>query len=205
MEMTLTRCLAEIKKLEEELKTGVPVVARVAAKKTNRVEGVMQTVDEFTATSQSDFDKYLAKTERLIRLKAARNKANVETVVRVGGKDVSMDEAISRKALLPTLQAAILQIKKNINTVEQAVQKSEVEVQNAIDKNVNAASTSGTPLLTEQIDVLRTMYETSLGKVLVVGTNIKTALKTLEDDLKAFELEIDYVLSEANAVTKVTV
>ena len=130
MEITLTRCLAEIKKLEEELKTGVPVVARVAAKKTKRVEGVMQTVEEFTATSQSDFDKYLAKTERLIRLKAARNKANVETIVRVGGKEVSMDEAISRKALVQTLQAAILQFKKHITIVEQAVQKSEVEVRN---------------------------------------------------------------------------
>lgn len=204
MELTLTRCLSEIKKLEAEL-ANVPVFVRVAANKNDRVEGVLQSADEFARTSQSDWDQYLEKSERLILLKVARNKANVSTVVMVGGKEVSMDEAIARKALVPVLKNMIAQVKRNISTVEQQVQKSENEVQSAIDKNVNAASASGTPLSEAQTQVLRQMYESSLGKKMVLGENIKAALKNVEDEINKFELEIDYVLSEANATTKVTV
>ena len=202
--LSLTRCLAEIKKLEADL-ANVPVFVRIAANKNDRVEGVLQNAEEFARASQSDWDQYVGKTERLIKLKVARNKANVSTMVKVGGKDVSMDEAIARKALVPVLKNAIAQVKRHISTVEQQVQKSESEVQAAIDKNVNAASSSGTPLTDSQVQILREMYERSLGKRMVLGTNIKTAMKTIEDEVNNFELEIDYVLSEANATTKVSV
>lgn len=201
--LTLTRLLSEIKTTEERLMK-LPVIIGVGANSTGRVAEENETSEEFKKTSQSRFDSWFALSERLVKLRAARNKANATTMVTVCGKTVTMDEAITMKSLLNLQKQAVEGFKKQIGMVETFATRADNEVKAAVDKAV-AQSIASQTLTEEQTKMFQDMYQKSLGKTAVIGDNVKAGLKKLEDHITSFSAEIDYVLSEANSTTKVEV
>lgn len=201
--LTLTRLLSEIKTTEERIMK-LPVIVGVATNSTDRVAEENETSEEFKKTSQSRFDSWFALSERLVKLRAARNKANATTMVTVCGKTVTMDEAITMKSLLNLQKQAVEGFKKQIGMVETFATRADNEVKAAVDKAV-AQSIASQTLTEEQTKMFQDMYQKSLGKTAVIGDNVKAGLKKLEDHITSFSAEIDYVLSEANSTTKVEV
>lgn len=201
--MTLTRLLSEIKTTEEQINK-FPIIAGVGSNNTKRVDSEFLSIEDFALESQSRYDKWFALQTKLITLKAARNKANTTTMVTVRGDQMSMDTAVAKKALLPIQQAALTHLKNQIAMADRHVQKADTDVQTAVEKSTNTAAGTGS-VTAEQLEVFKAMYETSLGKTLVIGSNIKTALANLEEYITEFTAEIDYVLSEANATTTVEI
>lgn len=201
--ISLTRVLSEIKSITESLATHV-VIAAVSTNKTGRVVTENCSHEQFKLTSQSRFDAWTAQIERLTMLKTLRNQANVVTMVTVGGKQMTMDQAIAKKALLTWQTSALANFKAQLQKAQQEVTKADADVQISVDKAV-AAAVSSNALTEEQSNVFKKMYEQSLGKQIAVGDNIKTSLEKLEKYITEFSNEIDYVLSEANANTYVEI
>ena len=201
--ISLTRVLSEIKTLSEHVKN-FPQIADVGVNKTSKVIAENCTVAQFNLVSQARYDTWVAQIERLVLFKSARNQANTNEYVTVNGKQMTMDEAISKKGMLEVQKAALNKFKSQLSAAQQVVTKADAEVQTSVDKAVAAAVTSN-PLTQEQVEVFKKMYEASLGKTIAVGSNIKTCLESLEKYIKEFSDEIDYVLSEANANTFVEV
>ena len=201
--LSLTRLLSEIKTTEERIMK-LPVIVGVAANSTDRVSDENESVDEFKKTSQSRFDSWYALSERLVRLRTARNKANATTMVTVCGKTITMDEAIAMKSLLNLQKQAVEGFKKQIGLVETFVTRADSDVKAAVDKAVTNSIATGA-LTKEQTDLFQDMYQKSLGKSMVIGESVKAGIKKLEDHITSFSAEIDYVLSEANSTTKVEI
>lgn len=201
--LSLTRLLSEIKTTEERIMK-LPVIVGVAANSTDRVAEENESVEEFKKTSQSRFDTWMSLSERLVKLRAARNKANATTYVTVCGKSVTMDEAIVMKSLLNLQKQALEGFKKQIGMVENFVTRADNEVKVAVDKAVAQSITSQT-LTEDQSKLFNDMYKKSLGKSMAIGESVKVGIKKLEDHITSFSAEIDYVLSEANSTTKVEV
>lgn len=201
--LTLTRLLSEIKTTEERIMK-LPVIVGVAANSTDRVAEENESVEEFKKTSQSRFDTWMSLSERLVKLRAARNKANATTYVTVCGKSVTMDEAIVMKSLLNLQKQALEGFKKQIGMVETYVARADNEVKVAVDKAV-AQSIASQTLTEDQSKLFNDMYKKSLGKSMAIGESVKAGIKKLEDHITSFSAEIDYVLSEANSTTKVEI
>ena len=201
--LSLTRLLSEIKTTEERIMK-LPVIVGVAANSTDRVAEENESVEEFKKTSQSRFDTWMSLSERLVKLRAARNKANATTYVTVCGKSVTMDEAIVMKSLLNLQKQALEGFKKQIGMVENVVTRADNEVKVAVDKAV-AQSIASQTLTEDQSKLFNDMYKKSLGKSMVIGESVKAGIKKLEDHITSFSAEIDYVLSEANSTTKVEI
>lgn len=201
--ISLTRVLSEIKSITEALATHATIAA-VSTNKTGRVVTENCSHEQFKLTSQSRFDAWTAQVERLVLLKTLRNKANVLVEVTVGGKQMTMDQAIAKKAMLTWQKSALANFKAQLQKAQLEVTKADADVQISIDKAV-AAAVASNALTTEQSNVFKAMYEHSLGKQIAVGDNIKTSLEKLEKYITEFSNEIDYVLSEANANTHVEI
>ena len=201
--LSLTRLLSEIKTTEERIMK-LPVIVGVAANSTDRVAEENESVEEFKKTSQSRFDTWMSLSERLVKLRAARNKANATTYVTVCGKSATMDEAIVMKSLLNLQKQALEGFKKQIGVVENFVTRADNEVKVAVDKAV-AQSIASQTLTEDQSKLFNDMYKKSLGKSMVIGESVKVGIKKLEDHITSFSAEIDYVLSEANSTTKVEI
>lgn len=201
--ISLTRVLSEIKSITEALATQATIAA-VSTNKTGRVATENCSHEQFKLTSQSRFDAWTAQAERLVLLKTLRNKANVLVEVTVGGKQMTMDQAIAKKAMLTWQKSALANFKAQLQKAQLEVTKADADVQISVDKAV-AAAVASNALTTEQSNVFKAMYEHSLGKQIAVGDNIKTSLEKLEKYITEFSNEIDYVLSEANANTHVEI
>lgn len=201
--ISLTRVLSEIKSITEALATHATIAA-VSTNKTGRVATENCSHEQFKLTSQSRFDAWTAQVERLVLLKTLRNKANVLVEVTVGGKQMTMDQAIAKKAMLTWQKSALANFKAQLQKAQLEVTKADADVQISVDKAV-AAAVASNALTTEQSNVFKAMYEQSLGKQIAVGDNIKTSLEKLEKYITEFSNEIDYVLSEANANTHVEI
>lgn len=201
--MSLTRVLSEIKSITEALATHATIAA-VSTNKTGRVVTENCSHEQFKLASQSRFDAWTAQVERLVLLKTLRNKANVLVEVTVGGKQMTMDQAIAKKAMLTWQKSALANFKAQLQKAQLEVTKADADVQISVDKAV-AAAVASNALTTEQSNVFKAMYEQSLGKQIAVGDNIKTSLEKLEKYITEFSNEIDYVLSEANANTHVEI
>lgn len=201
--ISLTRVLSEIKSITEALAVH-STIAAVSTNKTGRVVTENCSHEQFKLTSQSRFDAWTAQVERLVLLKTLRNKANVQVEVTVGGKQMTMDQAIAKKAMLTWQKSALANFKAQLQKAQLEVTKADADVQISVDKAV-AAAVASNALTTEQSNVFKAMYEQSLGKQIAVGDNIKTSLEKLEKYITEFSNEIDYVLSEANANTYVEI
>lgn len=201
--ISLTRVLSEIKSITEALAVH-SAIAAVSTNKTGRVATENCSHEQFKLTSQSRFDAWTAQVERLVLLKTLRNKANVLVEVTVGGKQMTMDQAIAKKAMLTWQKSALANFKAQLQKAQLEVTKADADVQISVDKAV-AAAVASNALTTEQSNVFKAMYEQSLGKQIAVGDNIKTSLEKLEKYITEFSNEIDYVLSEANANTHVEI
>lgn len=201
--ISLTRVLSEIKSITEALASH-STIAAVSTNKTGRVAAENCSHEQFKLTSQSRFDAWTAQVERLVLLKTLRNKANVLVEVTVGGKQMTMDQAIAKKAMLTWQKSALANFKAQLQKAQLEVTKADADVQISVDKAV-AAAVASNALTTEQSNVFKAMYEQSLGKQIAVGDNIKTSLEKLEKYITEFSNEIDYVLSEANANTYVEI
>ena len=194
--ISLTRVLAEIKSIEEKALEVKPMVA------TSNPSGVvdsMTTKEQFAKASQAAYDKFVASMERLVKLKAARNKANATVTLIVDGKEVTIDTAVALKSQIATKRAFINAVRQQIGQAERAVQKAEDLIGSKLEKHNSSNPTA------EQLEALREMYKKTDGRTIVIGSNIQSGIDSMEKELDAFELEIDFALSEVNAKTEVEV
>lgn len=203
MYISLHRVIAEIKNLEQKLMVNGQQVVGVATKKDGMVGHTPK--EKFEQNSQGCIDSFVDNLERLRNLKVARNIANATTKVCVSGQEMTIDEAIVRKATASYLQQFIQGIKQQyvgaVNTVNAASQ----EVERKIEAQVIAIGGSSKKVSEEEMKTIRAMMERSTGKEIVVGKNVEAFLEKSMAEIEKFMVEVDFVLSEANAMTQVDV
>lgn len=201
-EITLHRAMSEIKNIEAKLQNTVPTVVAVASKK-DGIPGM--SIEEFEKKSQGAVDEYVALVDRLTALKVARNKANAMNTITVCGKQMSLDEAIAKKATLQYNRNLLSTIKHQTNQANAVVAQASQEVERKVEAQVQSIAGSTKKVSEEELTSIRKMIERSTGKEVVMGKNVKSFVEKLEKSIEDFSLEIDFALSEANACIKVEI
>lgn len=199
MKMSLHRIIAEIKAIEEFLTT-IPSQQFVTVQKGVDTEESLKAKQQ----AQSDFDKVLAKTSNLAKLKAARNKANSDVIVTIAGKQYTIDEALARKANLQHESSLLSHLKNQYTRANTQV----VQANNQLDVSINNTITqivSGRQAAPEELQAIRETTEKSQKQKVLTFDGFDTKIKNLEDEIKKFSLEVDYSLSEANATNFVEI
>jgi hypothetical protein len=200
MEMSLHRVIAEIKATEQKLNA----ITNGTFVFTVPVDSVADT-NEAKRLSQSNFDGIQALLRKLAVLKAERNKANATTKVKIAGIEMTIDEALARKAanvyrttFLNTLRAQMTNGKNRVDQVQ-------AQIEAKIAQQVAAASGGTKKASEDEINVFRTLAERNTKIAAVTFDGMKEQIDKIAAELEQFATEVDYVLSEANATTKVEV
>lgn len=200
MKMSLHRIIAEIKSIEEKLRL-LP-----------SADFVFQTVNDDVAEmavhitkSQATFDKYQAMIANLASLKAARNKANSAVAVTIGGKSMTIDEALSLKAALPHKQAMIQRLQAQFVAGQRAVDLAQANIETRLQQQIAAMFTGTRKATQDEVDLLRGSIERNQKVKLLSAPGLKDRIDALKAEVEVFTTEVDYVLSEANATNSVEV
>ena len=209
--MSVTRALAELKRLDDRLNrmtTDQSIFVSVAVGKGDKqkVLGVSDTVQNVVSQIQSNRDRVNSMIEMRAKIKSAVVASNAATKVKLGALEMTVAEAIELKRSID--------VKRNmLNTYRRQVIQA-----NALVYSQNAT-------LDAQIETnLATIYGNEKGKVdasmfeaiakpqreqkeasLIDPIKINDLIKSLEEEISLVETELDFTLSEINAKTEIEV
>ena len=140
------------------------------------------------------------------RLKAAIVESNANTYVTINNETCTVAEAIERKTSIEFEKGLMQKMKTELAEATRRVELHNQNVQKKLDKLLEVEF--GKDQVKSNVENMETISESYLKNnraELVDPLNLEDAITRLEERIMNFESEVDLVLSESNALTKIKV
>ena len=200
-EYSVTQALAEIKLIRHRLESKLDHVQFIKLKtKKSLIDSV-----KFCQNATSDYQSYVDLMDRYNRLKAAIVISNANTRVKVGVHEYSVAEAVERKRNIHHERNLLFRMKDQYKVVMAEFEKHKENEQARVDRLL--ATELGKDSKTS-VDVIKGLTETFLqeNKAEILDPLIlEDRIKDLEQSIEEFVTNIDWVLSENNGKTLISV
>ena len=210
-QMSITQGLAELKLLDRRIKNLIednynepdgPYCFRFIAvsTKTNQVDAEKMKKDAL-ATYQS----FNALVKRRDQIKRAIIMKNATTPVRIGTWEGTVAEAIEQKSSMAYKRTLLYSMKKQVAEVTERLKTEQKSVSERLDRLL--ATEMGKDMKTnpETVAALSASFETNNKITLLDPLESGKVINALEDEIETFTTNVDWVLSEANSKTLITV
>jgi hypothetical protein len=199
MEISITRALTELKTLDKRIQKAINSTQLIS------IQGKFKQPDERTKKASADYQSILALLKRRQEIKSKIVMSNALTKVTIDGKDMTVAEAIEMKSsikhyktLLGTMKA---QYGESVKTMELINNQVRHELENKSNRGENKTETGNTMSLSDFSKTYMDMH----GVKLYDPIGLSNKVEDIDKLITGFENEVDFVLSEKNAVTKITV
>jgi hypothetical protein len=203
--MTITRALAELKLLDKRI-TKLTSESRFMTTTSKKDQAFNEKT--FVASSKAHLQAILDQVERRNKIKRAIIHQNAQTVVKVGGKQYTVAEAIDMKASLPYVKNLLDRVRAERltaqSTADMANAQMEERLQNLLLSALGSAAKTGTQDPTAAASIAQPFREVNVTRV-VDPINAEQLIAKLEAMVDQTESELDFTLSESNAVTHITI
>lgn len=210
--MSVTRALATLSSIGDQIaelplkSTWIAVQIGTGAK---AKESTGNTVADVTANIQSSFDTMKTLFTKRAALKSAVVLSNANTKVKVGGREMTVAEAIelksgvaARKVLIAQMKQAQLKAQASVETTNKALQ---AKLDDQILKMLGGDTKSIKDVDATALEALaKPQRETSEASLIDPG-KLADTIKKMEGEITELETELDYTLSEINAKTEISV
>ena len=209
MKYTITRALAELKLLKNRYNSELTSSNLVAVRQGQKLRqpNSALTIEAFEAKAGAQFQSIEALRNRIIKIKDAIDKSNSETIVEIGGKSMTVQQAIVRKNHIDLLEFELRTLKMQYLKAQKEKDLADAENKARVEKLVSETTSakSGTvDTHTTEKDALTTiekLYEAAF----VDPIKISERIESLEKEIENFKTNVDYVLSESNSTTFIEV
>jgi thioredoxin reductase len=203
-EYSITRALVELKKINKEIEQLTPNMKMFIATGDNKKIPNIN-FDEAQATTQAQYDQIVSRIIRYSKIQNAIHESNAKTLVMVGGKEMTVLEAINLKKVGGFKQDLLNRLtalrSRAILQKDQTDQKMEDE----ISTMAQSLAGSGNTVKQEQLDVARVSVEKNKKAEIVSLSEVNKQIEDLQKEVNDIESELDFILSESNAITKITI
>lgn len=202
-EISITRALSELKTLDARIQrlTESKWVAMAINKK------VSNSTDQqdFCATVKATKQQLADLMERRNKIKCAIVQSNAVTKVTIGSTEYTVAEAIERKNTVQQEEALVHVLQNQLLKVNAEVEKHNMVANNQLNNLLGQMVSKEAAVAQESIDALSASFREQNFAVLVDPLGIETLVKELQESISEFKMNVDFSLSEINAVTKITV
>lgn len=205
-EMTVHRALAELKLIDNKIEKHIESIMPTSYKQGDGLIAGIFKQEDFDKAAQGHYDSVIALLERKVKIKAAIVKSNSNTQIKVGETTMSVADAIANKSMIALKKNFISQLKAKHKNAVASVNKNNEVINNNLQKllemtlgkdNVKAENTD--------VDAIMTPYLKNNKVILIDPLGVDKKVEQLEKEIAEFEMNVDVVLSESNAVTKITI
>lgn len=203
-EFTLTRALVELKLYDGKINKAIKELKAVSYSINSIVTEHRQTEIEFIDDYKSQMQKINDLRTNKSNLKNALMKANAETIVKIGDKSYTILEALNKKSDIQTELLLVDTLSAQLNNAVAKHNQIIDKVESDIEKTINSKSSSSGNQSKEYINQIRDSYSNQLPK-LVNDSEVLSLINEKRDDIEMFIAEVDFCLSEINALTKIKV
>ncbi len=201
--MSITRALVELKLLNSRICKLVSDEAWMISKTKHKNSNVVE--ETFAKDVRSSYQSLLDMIERRDKIKAAINASNSTTLVKISGKEMTVAHAIDYKKVVEYKQLFLERLRERRSEVNGEQQLHQMKLQSKIDDNVrvilgrdakpdSAVLNSITETLTKNDPI--EVYD---------PLKLDELINELDRSIDEFNANIDFVLSESNSLTMISV
>jgi hypothetical protein len=163
--------------------------------------------NQFQHAAQADWQCIQDLIHRRNAIKSAILGSNANTYVTVAGERLTIAEVIERKKSLILQVQLLARMKSQRESVLRAIETNNVQMDSELQKLLEIHFGKGGSSRTSSNDVeeiSKSFRENNSAKLLdPIGLDSK--IKEIEQYIEQFQREIKFILSESNAITKITV
>lgn len=208
--ITVTRALAELSTLDNKIFSKIDDLKAVGIANANNNLMVKENLDKKEFIDREKF-KYQSITD-LIAMRNAYKKAiilsNATTVVRVGGNEMTVAEAIARKDSIECDEKLLRQLIQRSNIISLEYQEYQAKLEDRANTAMLNYLNSSTQKAQQISDTANKIYEDTMAmnkREIADSIDISQQIRKLQDSIMDFKTEVDFALSESNAKTEITI
>lgn len=202
-ELSIARALVELKTLEariDKITSGTQwIVTKTKHKNTNLTE------ENFKNATMAEFQSLNDLIKRRSQIKNAIVLSNCKTIVEIGGVKMTVSEAINYKEIIRHKKSLLDTLKMQKQQCIYEFESHKQRVQSKIDENIKVIC--GGNSKPDQTVIQSVSDGISKGDPIELFDPLKLEkeIKDLELEIENFTGNVDYVLSESNALTRIIV
>lgn len=200
--MSVTQALPELKLLEK------------------RIDKVMDSIQDWCKVSHNgapvDKDKHKKETDAQLQsfmdlvkrrdtIKRAIILSNAQTKVKIGSFEGTVAEAIEYKKSIQFKRSLLEGMKSCLTSKREEYERMKGQVDSRLERLLQSELGKDVKTNPETISALTTSFRDNNKVELVDPLDLAVKITTLEEELDAFETNVDWVLSQANATTLIQV
>ncbi len=200
--MSVTQALPELKLLEK------------------RIDKVMDSIQDWCKVSHNgapvDKDKHKKETDAQLQsfmdlvkrrdtIKRAIILSNAQTKVKIGQFEGTVAEAIEYKKSIQFKRSLLEGMKSCLTNKREEYERMKSQVDSRLERLLQSELGKDVKTNPETISALTTSFRENNKVELVDPLDLAVKIQSLEDELDAFETNVDWVLSQANATTLIQV
>ena len=205
MKLSIHRALAEIKLLDNRIERATNNKFLGYKKiSEDKVLGSTKNKKDFEEEIKSNYQSVTDLINRRILLKKLVNKSNSETIVTVNGQEMTVTEAIEYKKIIDYKESLLNSFQTQYRNVLATVKKENDDVEYQLNSQLEALNSSDSNK-SKDLSGFTEMYREQHCWEVIDGINIEDKIKELQTEIEDFKTNIDYILSESNAITQIEI
>lgn len=203
-QMSVTQGLAELKLLDKRINKELGWIQWVG------VSTKGKKVDEVSLkkTATSEYQSYMDLVKRRDTIKRAIVLSNANTQVSIGSKHPwtgTVAEAIEHKSSVKYQKNLLEKMAQNVVTAKEDYERALEESNTRLDRLLTSELGKDIKTNPETIAALTASFQETNKVTLVDPFDVEAKAKALEENIDAFETNVDWVISESNGKTMITV
>lgn len=205
--MTITRALAELKLLDSRITDKINASSFTTALQSGQKIFGRLTIEEFKSQSAAALQSVLDLIARRDVIKKAIVLSNAKTSVKIGSGEMTVAEAIERKASIKYEKLLLSQLTRQLKSAEVEITRGNDTANNKALEAINNAFGKET-IKNPDSDVYKSIYDSTYNRLkfeLVDAISIGQLIQELAESIQDFESNIDFELSTSNATTFIEV
>lgn len=205
--ISINRALAELKLLDKRIKSKIVESKFVTENKksADKVERVY-TRDEFNKNAKASLQGVKDLIARRNSIKSAIVESNANTIVEISGVKCSVADAIERKSSIEYDQLLLNELKKQYRYAQSVAEDKNEDVEITLNQLLTTmVGKDNIKNIDVQSNDFAKQYLKDNEYEIIDPIGIETVINDLEKDIEDFLLEVDYILTESNSITKIEI
>ena len=202
-QISITRALAQVKSLKDRIERSVGTAFVTTLTGGKHATGT--DVGALERTLQASLQSVQDLIEQRAVLKSAIVKSNAVAVVTINGTTMTVAEAIERKTSIALEQALLQQLRTQSAQANSWVERTNVQVNQRLDQLIQTTVGKDRKVDESELAAIRDPFLKQNQASTLDPNKVQDVIDNLQAQIDGFLLEVDYALSEVNAVTKIEV
>ncbi|MGG0668734.1 hypothetical protein ABE073_09400 [Lederbergia citrisecunda] len=203
--MSIHRALSELKTLNDRIPKAIQEADFIATdrKSAQKINGL--SIEDYEKTIQAGFDKAVSLIERRNRLKDAIVQSNAITEVVVAGETMTVAKAIERKSSIVNEEKLLAAMVGKRRTAINRLTMENESLPSRLEDYLTAILGNKEHAKKEEVELHTKSFMERNEYVLIDPLKLDKRIEEWEERITSFQAEVDAVLSESNAITKITI